>query len=87
MGRVVASRLQELLDTVREIRAEQRAMREEQVRQNVIVERHEQRSLRLEQRVEPIEKHVAMWSGVGKALAVLAALGSVVAALMRVFGT
>lgn len=78
--------LQELVATVREIRAEQREMREEQVKQNVIVERHELRSTQLEARVLPLETHVAMWSGVGKGLTVLAALGTLVAAILRALG-
>lgn len=61
-------------------------MRFEQVRQNVVVERHERRSLQLEERVTPLERHVAMWSGVGKALTVLAGLASIGGVLWRVLG-
>lgn len=62
------------------------AIHTEQVRQGVILERHEQRSTQLEERVTPIERHVAMWSGVGKAVAVLGTLAGAVAGLWRAFG-
>lgn len=58
----------------------------EQVRQGGILERHEQRSTQLEARVFPIERHVAMWGGVGKGLTVLAALGTLLALVLRVLG-
>jgi hypothetical protein len=83
---VANSLLKELVDTVREMRAEQVRQGAEQVRQNVIVERHEQRSLQLEERVLPIERHVAMWSGVGKALTVLGVLAGIVASVAKVLG-
>lgn len=62
------------------------AIHNEQVRQGVILERHEQRSTQLEARMEPVEKHVAAWGGVGKALTVLTSLAAIALAAVKALG-
>lgn len=69
-----------------DIRDRLNAIHAEQARQGVILETHERRSTNLEARVIPIERHVNMWGGVGKALAVLATLVAIAAAILRVVG-
>lgn len=62
------------------------AIRTEQARQGVILERHEQRSTQLEERMVPVERHVIMWNGVGKALAVLGTFAGIAGALWKMIG-
>lgn len=64
-----------------------------QERHNTLLEMHMKRSDAIEARVEqvaselaPLKKHVSMWAGAGKALAVLATLLGVVAGLMKMLG-
>lgn len=44
---------------------------------------HMRRTSNVEQRVSPLERHVAMWSGVGKAVAILGTVATVCACLLK----
>ena len=48
-----------------------------------VLNRHERRSTNLEGRMLPIEKHVAMFSGVGKALIIAASIAGLILAVSR----
>lgn len=82
-----------ILERLDELRAEQVRQGAEQVRQGVVLERHEQRSTTLEamhgdlaKRIAPLETSAAMWAGAGRALALIGTGAGIVAALWRVLG-
>jgi len=55
-------------------------------KQSVILEEHVRRSTNLENRLEPIEKHVHMVSGAMKLAGLLAILAGIVEALVKLLG-
>lgn len=63
---------------------------EKTVENTVVLAEHQRRSAALEKYVDsvaarttPLEKHVAMWGGAGKALAIIGAIGALIAALTK----
>lgn len=46
---------------------------------------HMRRTLLLEERVAPIEEHVARWAGIGKAVAIIGSLLVAAAAVLKIF--
>lgn len=78
-------KLDRILDSLWELKVAQE-------RHSVILDEHHKRSDNLERlvslvdsRVVPIEQHVQRWAGVGKAVAILAALAAIVMGLTRIF--
>lgn len=63
------------LSSLAHISAKQQAILEEHIRRTEI---NEEALKATNARLVPIEAHVQMWSGVGKALAILAALGGII---------
>ena len=85
--------LKHLLSEVREVRADIGEIKTVQAQQAGSLDEHIRRSESLEtmlgdqdQRIRPLESHVAGWAGVGKALAVLAALAVVGGAIFKAVG-
>lgn len=80
-------RIEEKLDALVAAYARQEALLEgmgEDVRQNKEdLREHMRRTANVEERVSPLERHVAMWSGVGKAVAILGTVATVCACLLK----
>jgi len=69
----------------------QQVILEEHIRRTEVNERalelmrdnHSSDINKLNTKIEPLEKHVAMWGGVGKAVAILGVVASIVAAALK----
>lgn len=77
---------------LQEMRKDMSSLASTGVKHQAILEEHIRRTEANEKalemmgsRIAPLEKHVWMWGGVGKGLAVLAGLASITAAIWKIF--
>lgn len=96
----IGADVKELKASVNELEAtsrEHKAILDEHMRRTAAAEeniellrlRDEKRDEEVEDRIKPLEKHVAMWAGAGKVLAVLGTIAAIIGAVVKavsVFG-
>ena len=75
--------LAEILKGVREVKDVQQGQAVTLAQNTASLQEHMRRTTALEERFAPVERHVIMWAGVGKAIGVIGALASLLYAAVR----
>lgn len=80
----IRKNLQEIKSDIKEISSDIKAIDHTLVKQQASLDEHIRRTNILEQKLEPIEKHVQMISGVLKFIGILSVIAGFIVSLMKI---